>query len=165
MTHQQKSAEDESHRALAGEVLRSSRRQLLCGTGVAAIAAVLAACGTGSGDGAKDGGDAKTNTPGSTSGSQPAGPLATLAEVPVGGGITVGDLVIVQPTQGVVKAYSRSCPHMHNPVDAPKDGVITCPFHQSKFKVEDGSRISGPATTGLTEVKVTVADGKITKAA
>lgn len=146
MTHQQKSPAE-----LAGDVLRASRRQVLCGTGFAAMAAVLAACGV------ADEGDGGNKTPTSA----PSGPLATLDQVPVGGGIVAGNLVIVQPTQGVVKAYNRSCPHAHNPVDAPEKGVITCPFHGSKFKVEDGSRISGPAETGLTEVPVKVDNGQI----
>lgn len=145
---------DHTGAALAANVLRASRRQLLCGGGAVAVAALLTACSGGSGD------SGETQSPGQEPGAQ----LATLDEIPVGGGIVTSDLVLVQPTAGQVKAFSRSCPHMHNPVDAPKDGIITCPYHGSKFKAEDGSLVNGPATTGLTEVKVTVSDGKVLRA-
>ena len=142
---------------LAAKVLRASRRQLLCGSGAAAVAALLSACSGGSGD--YGGSDGKP-----TPSQDPTKPLATLDEIPVGGGIVTADLVLVQPVAGQVKAFSRSCPHMHNPVDAPKDGIITCPFHGSQFKADDGSLVKGPATKGLTEVKVTVTDGKVMRA-
>lgn len=159
---------DDPGAELAARVLRSSRRALLCGSGAVAVAALLSACGS----------DVDAPTDGSTDTGLPApsGPgdgsfvpgdgesLASLDQVPVGGGIVTEDLVIVQPTAGTVKAYDRSCPHQQNPVDPPRDGIITCPFHGSQFKADDGSLVQGPATKGLTAVEVKVADGQIVRA-
>ena len=152
---------------LAARVLRSSRRALLCGGGAVALTALLAACGS---EVEPDTGDPDGVLP------SPSGPgdgsfvpgdgdsLAALDQVPVGGGIVTDDLVIVQPAAGTVKAFDRSCPHQQNPVDPPRDGVITCPFHGSQFKAEDGSLVQGPATKGLTAVEVKVVDGQIVRA-
>ena len=69
--------------------------------------------------------------------------------VPVGGGVKTGNVLVVQPQQGVFRAYDTTCPHAGVAVGAPSGGVITCAAHDSKFKVNDGSRISGPAARGL----------------
>ena len=41
---------------------------------------------------------------------------------------------------------------------------IDCTCHGSKFSVQDGSVLNGPATTGLTPVTVKVDGGQITTA-
>ncbi|GAA4894057.1 nitrite reductase/ring-hydroxylating ferredoxin subunit [Stackebrandtia albiflava] len=139
---------------LAMGVLKTTRRRLLCGAMGISAAAVLAACGSGE-DEPATGGDgseaASSDTP-------PADGevLATVDEVPVGGGIVTENLVIVQPEEGRFVAFDRACPHQANPLDAPVDGVITCPLHQSQFTAADGSLIEGPAQTGLTEVPIKV---------
>ena len=52
-------------------------------------------------------------------------------------------------------AFSATCPHQGGTV-APADGVFKCPLHSSTFDETTGERLSGPATTGLTEVDVVV---------
>jgi nitrite reductase/ring-hydroxylating ferredoxin subunit len=93
-----------------------------------------------------------------------AGPLAATADVPVGGGVVVNGVLIVQPKSGTFKAYNAACPHQGVQVGAPKKGVITCPGHNSQFKADDGSRISGPASRGLTEIAVAVQGADIVRA-
>ncbi|MFF5234718.1 Rieske (2Fe-2S) protein [Dactylosporangium sp. NPDC000521] len=137
----------------------AGRRALLAGAGATAL---LAACGS------TEEGPAAAPAAGapSTAASEPApaASLASTAEVPVGGGEVVGDVLVVQPVAGTFKAYNAACPHKGVKVTAPKDGVATCPAHNSTFAIADGARMSGPATTGLTEIAIKVDGGRITKA-
>lgn len=146
------------------------RRSVLCGVLVAlAVPGGLAACG--SGEPAQTGGNTGGNTGADTptgGGSTPTGGaaagaavIAALAEVPDGGGLVAGNpatskpLVLVR-TGDTVKAYDATCPHQGVAVAPPENGTITCPAHGSQFSAADGSLAKGPATKGLTEVKVKV---------
>lgn len=156
----------ERARTLAASVLGTSRRGVLCGAFGVSAAAVLTACGAG-GDTA-DGGDkdsgAEDKTADDGGGESDSGTaLAKEADVPVGGGKVVDDVVVVQPEKGEFKAFNRACTHKGTMIEAPEDGVMTCPAHGSKFNV-DGSVAGGPATNALAEVKVTVKDGEIFRA-
>ncbi|MFD1150412.1 Rieske (2Fe-2S) protein, partial [Saccharothrix hoggarensis] len=101
-------------------------------------------------------------------GTNPAGPasIIALADVPDGGGAIAGNpatskpLVLVR-TGDTVKAYDATCPHQGTAVSPPEGGVITCPNHGSTFNATDGAVTKGPATTGLTEVKVKVEAGQV----
>lgn len=157
----------ERARTLAGRVVTSSRRGVLCGAFGVSAAAVLAACGTG-GDSADtgDSDDDKTDeaTSKDSTGDDSGGDaLAAEADVPVGGGTIVDDLVVVQPEQGEFLAFERACTHKGVQIEAPKDGIMSCPAHGSKFNV-DGTVANGPAAKPLAEVKVTVKDGQIFRA-
>ena len=126
-----------------------SRRRVLCGVWTAAALAV-GACSV-------------RETPDTSQ--DPEAPLATVADIEVGGGVANGDVLVVRPDPDTVVAYSRVCPHRRNLVDAPADGVITCPAHGSTFAPADGANLSGPADgVGLTPVEVTVRDGKVFRA-
>ncbi|MFG2044720.1 Rieske (2Fe-2S) protein [Dactylosporangium sp. NPDC048998] len=135
------------------------RRVLLAGLGGIGAATLLAACG----------GDATANAPAQTQNQdQPpaasatqAAALADTADVPVGGGIVTGGLLIVQPVSGTFKAYDAACPHKGILVSAPQNGVATCPAHASTFSITDGAKISGPTPTGLKEIAVRVDGTKI----
>ncbi|GIG64521.1 Rieske (2Fe-2S) protein [Phytomonospora endophytica] len=146
---------------LATEVVRSSRRGVLCGAfGVSAVA-VLAACGSETDAPPPTGADTPAgngeSSPSTDGGDPPSeGALAKLAEIPVGGGLVAGNLVLVQPEDGKVVAFNRTCPHKGVQLPAPQDGTITCPSHGSEFKAADGSLSKGPATSGLTEVPVKI---------
>ncbi|GAB3827585.1 hypothetical protein GCM10027610_011040 [Dactylosporangium cerinum] len=94
----------------------------------------------------------------------PAASLANTADVPVGGGTIVGDVLVVQPVAGTFKAYDAACPHKGVKVSPPKDGVATCPAHNSTFAITDGARMSGPATSGLKEIAITVDGSRIKQA-
>jgi nitrite reductase/ring-hydroxylating ferredoxin subunit len=134
----------------------AGRRALLAGAGAAGL---LAACGDDPAPPVSEATAAATSAA-----PAPATSLASTAEVPVGGGTVVGDVLLVQPVAGTFKAYNAACPHKGVKVAAPKDGVATCPAHNSTFAIADGARMSGPATTGLKEIAIKVDAGRITQA-
>ncbi|GAA5149579.1 hypothetical protein GCM10023340_25100 [Nocardioides marinquilinus] len=133
-----------------------TRRVAFQGFGALGAAFALAACG--GGDDGGSGGDGAAPESG-------AG-LAAVSEVPVGGGIVIGDqnIVLVQPTEGEFKAYSAACTHQGTTVNAPTEQGIICPNHGSIFSIEDGSVVQGPATQPLPEVAVEVKDGQVVAA-
>ncbi|ANZ39232.1 Rieske (2Fe-2S) protein [Lentzea guizhouensis] len=83
------------------------------------------------------------------------------ASVPVGSGVLVdmpgnAQLLVVQPRSGEFRAFNPSCPHVGSLVNPPAGGVITCPLHGSTFDPSSGAVRKGPATSGLTEVAITL---------
>jgi Rieske Fe-S protein len=83
-------------------------------------------------------------------------PLARTGDVPVGGGVILGDVVLTQPESGVIRAFSASCTHQGCLVTGVQDGTINCPCHGSRFRVADGSVAAGPAPSALPAVAVAV---------
>jgi Rieske Fe-S protein len=161
-----------------------SRRAVLAGVGALGATCFLAACGTSTGcsttaSGSGTGSDF-SNTPApagstgtvtsggsgskTTSGGSGATVLATKADVPSGGGIIKGDLVITQPTAGTFKAFSKVCTHAGCDVNKIDSGTIYCPCHGSTFSIKDGSVTGGPAPAPLPETKVKVDGDNIVKA-
>lgn len=140
----------------------ASRRQMLAGAGsLCLLGAGLAAC-SGS-DSAASGDTAATGGASATGGSAAkSATVIALAKVPVGGAASATldgkPVVVAQPKAGKVVAFSATCPHQGGTV-APGDGVFKCPLHSSTFDETTGERLSGPATSGLTEIDVVV-DGK-----
>jgi nitrite reductase/ring-hydroxylating ferredoxin subunit len=135
------------------------RRTVLTGIGALGLTGVLAACSSSDTSSAPSAGAATTESSAATS-----GVLTAAADVPVGGGVVVNGVLIVQPESGTFKAYNASCPHQGVQLGAPQNDVVTCPAHHSKFKADDGSLISGPATHGLTAIAVTVQGADIVRA-
>ncbi|GIJ32828.1 Rieske (2Fe-2S) protein [Verrucosispora sp. WMMD703] len=152
-----------------------SRRALLAGTGAVGVAA-LTGCATygqptaappaapPAGSSGVDPSDTSgvdpsgTATPGDD-GADPGTPaLATLADIPVGGGAIFADagVVVTQPTDGIIKAYSATCTHQGCTVTSVSDGTIVCACHNSVFDIADGSVRSGPAGAPLPAANVTV---------
>jgi Rieske Fe-S protein len=134
-----------------------NRRVVLRGAAVAGVAVpLLAACGSE---------DESGGTASGQSGSGPSGDgdpgggarLAT-AEVPVEGGVILADemVVVTQPSEGEFKAFSAVCTHQGCPVQTVSEGTINCSCHGSKFSIEDGSVVDGPATAALESKSVTV---------
>lgn len=76
------------------------------------------------------------------------GAVAGTADVPPGGGLIVGDIVITQPTSGEFRGFSATCTHQGCTVTRVSDGTIDCPCHGSRFSIEDGSVVQ--AAAGLT---------------
>lgn len=134
-----------------------SRRSLLV-LGGAGSALALAACAP-SGDTATTGTDAAEPDSGTPSAPEQ---VATLAEIPVGGGIAVmvgrDPVLLSQPTAGEVVAFSAVCPHQGCTV-APASSGFECPCHQSQFDGTTGDVLDGPSPRGLDQVTVTV-DGE-----
>jgi nitrite reductase/ring-hydroxylating ferredoxin subunit len=138
-----------------------SRRDVLCGLLVAIVApgAVVAACSSSSDSSGTSSGTTGDTGTSAGSGSSSSG-LTALADVPDGGGLIVdnpsGGKVLIVRTGTEVKAYNAACTHMGTIVDAPVDGVSTCPNHGSQFSTTDGSVKKGPATTPLPTINVKV---------
>ena len=151
-------------KAMAAEVLRVSRRGLMCGALGMGAAAVLTACGGGESDRSAETPTDATDEPSAESSADTEKPIAAVSDIPVGGGMAIAGLVLVQPEEGRIIGFDGACPHQQTILPAPQDGVITCPSHQSQFSAEDGSLVQGPATTGLTEVPVNVVDGEVFRA-
>jgi nitrite reductase/ring-hydroxylating ferredoxin subunit/uncharacterized membrane protein len=63
--------------------------------------------------------------------------------------VAVGDDTVLVVRDGdVIHALSDVCSHMGGPLHegGVEDGCVTCPWHQSSFRLEDGSVVHGPAT-------------------
>ncbi|MGW5617888.1 Rieske (2Fe-2S) protein [Streptomyces sp. NPDC003877] len=150
-----------------------ARRTVVAAAGAAGLAVALTACG-----GSDDGSSGSAGSSGTAQGDQGAGStpssggaaggdaLASTADIPEGGGKVFADrkVVVTQPTAGEFKAFSATCTHQGCAVKSIADGVINCPCHNSNFSITDGSVKSGPATTPLPEMKITVDGGSITLA-
>ena len=74
-------------------------------------------------------------------------PGAGTGDVPAGGGVIVGDLVITQPTSGEFRGFTAICTHQGCRVTSVSDGTINCPCHGSRFSIEDGTVVQ--AAIGL----------------
>lgn len=153
------------------------RRFVLIAAGAGA-ATLLAGCST-YGEQEAPGSSAVPSNPAASTGSSAASgsaassaaggggaAIASLAEVPVGGGKVIADakIVVVRPSADVVKAFSAVCTHAGCPVSQVKDGTINCPCHGSKFSVADGSVVAGPARRPLAPVQVSVSGDRIVRA-
>lgn len=136
-----------------------SRRHALTGAATIGVGVpLLAACGD-DGATANDPGatpsssdassPASSPTPSSQGTSKaPAAGIAATSDVPVGGGLVVGDseVVITQPTAGDFKCFTAICTHQGCLVGDVSD-TINCPCHGSQFSIEDGSNVTGPSGT------------------
>jgi Rieske Fe-S protein len=138
------------------------RKQFLLGAGVGLAATVLAACST-YGKKPEAGSAPPTSTVDATPGTGTPGPapaanaIAKTADVPVGSGVIVDEVVVTQPTAGDFKGFSTTCTHAGCAVNKIADGTIDCPCHGSKYNL-DGSVAKGPAQKPL-EVKAITVEG------
>jgi Rieske Fe-S protein len=166
-----------SDERVESETGATTRRALLVGAGAAGAAAVLAACGTD--EGGRDPSSAPNDTDPDANGSDPGGGtdpgegeqgedggevLATTDEVEVGGGLIVADqsVVITQPTEGTFLGFSAACTHEGCIVASVSDGTINCTCHGSRFSIQDGSVVNGPATRPLPTMEINVDGDQIT---
>lgn len=144
-----------------------NRRRALSGTAAIAVGVpVLAACGSDDDSTASDPATSEETTP-SPSEAEPssdgtstpaADALASASDVPVGGCFVVAasKVVVTQPTEGDFKAFSAVCTHQGCLVESSSEGEIPCPCHASRFSLEDGSPVSGPASSPLEAVEISV---------
>jgi len=147
-----------------------SRRGVLLGAGLAGIGGAAAGCSTTAVPfDATDGGaippDEKVPAPTAGANGQTAAvAVASAADIPVGGGMVIGqvNLVVTQPVAGEFKAFSSVCPHVGCLLDKVANGTIDCPCHGSTFRISDGAVVTGPAARPLTPVAITVTGGMIT---
>ena len=130
---------------------------------------VLAACGdeettgTDSPGTSPSSGESSGGTEPSSDASAGGGRIASTADIEVGGGTIISDegVVITQPSEGDFRAFSSTCTHQGCQVSEVSDGTINCKCHGSQFSIEDGEPESGPASTPLREVAITVEGDQI----
>jgi nitrite reductase/ring-hydroxylating ferredoxin subunit/uncharacterized membrane protein len=62
-----------------------------------------------------------------------------------------------------IYAIGATCTHLAGPLDegTVKDGIVTCPWHGSRFCMYDGSVVNGPAVYAAPTFAVRVRNGKI----
>lgn len=141
-----------------------TRRSAFSTVGGGAVVGVLSACGNGAedGNGAEEDGSPEDGGNGAADGDA----LTTTDEIPVGEGTVFSDeeVVVTQPEEGTFRAFSTTCTHEGCPVDEVADGEINCPCHGSRFSIDDGSPVAGPADSPLEEVQITVDGDQISLA-
>src|SRR5688500_906802 len=142
----------------------TTRRAVLGGVAAVGAGAVLAACGSDEPtDTTGGGGDADGGGDGGSGGGEPSGALATVDEVPVGGGTVFQKekIVVTQPTEGDFKAFSAVCQHQGCTVGSVNGDIIQCNCHGSQYNAADGKVKKGPAPKPLAPKKVTVEGNNI----
>ncbi|HZW52672.1 MAG TPA: Rieske 2Fe-2S domain-containing protein [Candidatus Elarobacter sp.] len=92
--------------------------------------------------------------------------VAALDDVPDGGmkRVPAGGYPVLLVRRGAqVDAIAAVCAHQGGPLDEGtlEDGVVTCPWHGSKFCVRDGSIVSGPTAYPQPSFAVRVVDGRV----
>jgi Rieske Fe-S protein len=159
-------------------MLETSRRTVLACAG-AACAAALAGCSTYNSN--SGGVDAPQGTQSTESSSAPAAAggggsgggggggaavLAKTADVPVGGGTILTDkkIVITQPQSGTFHAFTAVCTHAGCTVGSVSSGTINCPCHGSRFNINNGSVVNGPAASPLAPINIKVQGTSILQA-
>ena len=92
--------------------------------------------------------------------------VAALADLPDGEASTVSvgdDRVLVVRRGGDVLAIHDVCAHMGGPLHEGElsDGCVTCPWHASVFRLDDGSVVHGPATGPQPAYEVRISGGRV----
>lgn len=140
------------------------RRTILQAGGLIVVGGAVAACGSsGSADAASSAPASSAAASSAPASSAAAGAAASVSDIPVGGGVILDEpaVVITQPTEGDIKAFTAICTHQGCLVSEVVNNEIICPCHQSKFSAVDGSVISGPATEPLSAAGVAVEGGSV----
>jgi Rieske Fe-S protein len=141
-----------------------TRRSALRGGGVVAAGAVVGFGVTRATVHTGDRGNDQANAYGAEPASSGGGAVAALADVPVGGGVIRGDLVLTRPSGNDVRAFSAICTHQGCKVDRVADGRIDCPCHGSRFDAATGAVVQGPASIPLGKIAVVVRNGEVYRA-
>jgi Rieske Fe-S protein len=84
------------------------------------------------------------------------------SDVPVGGALVVGTVVVSQPVAGSFRAFSNICTHQTCVISRLNGDVLECACHGSRFSATDGAVLRGPANRPLDERDVTVEGDTIT---
>jgi Rieske Fe-S protein len=123
-------------------------RGAVAGTSLAA-GAVLAGCGSS---------DEPTASETSGAADGAGAELGAASEVPVGSAVIYADqqVVVAQPKAGEYVAFSATCTHQGCLVSEVAGAEIICTCHGSRYSIEDGSVISGPAEEPLASEEVSV---------
>ncbi len=93
-------------------------------------------------------------------------PVITLDDLPTGKLTRVeaaGMPVLLWKDGQQIYAIAATCSHLGGPLDEGtcEDGVVTCPWHGSRFRLDDGSVVQGPAVYAQPSFAVRVRQGKV----
>lgn len=74
-----------------------------------------------------------------------------------------GRQVLLARIDGEVRALEDACSHAGGPLSegTVSDGVVTCPWHGSQFRLRDGAVVCGPATFAQLRLETRVVLGKV----
>jgi nitrite reductase/ring-hydroxylating ferredoxin subunit len=74
-----------------------------------------------------------------------------------------GRKVFVTRVEGAVHAMENTCSHAGGPLDEGtiEDGCVVCPWHGSRFRLDDGAVVGGPATFPQLRLQTRVVKGRI----
>lgn len=97
--------------------------------------------------------------------SSPDAPLASLSDIAVGAAVAVTTadgvkLLVTQPADGEVHAFSAVCTHQGCTVLADGD-ELRCPCHASVFALTNAAVLAGPAPEPLPEIPIRLEDGNV----
>ena len=89
--------------------------------------------------------------------------LGAAREIPVGGGQIFDSerVVVTQPAPGKYRAFSAVCTHVGCLLNQVADGTIDCPCHGSRFRITNGTLVTGPASGPLPKKRITIVRGTI----
>ncbi|MCY7383575.1 MAG: Rieske (2Fe-2S) protein [Microcoleus sp. CAN_BIN18] len=85
--------------------------------------------------------------------------ITALNQVPEWGvlKVKVEDTSLILNRQGTnVTCYRNACTHLEYPIDMGKvsDGIITCPFHKFRYKLDTGKCLNAPDSLESYPVKI-----------
>ncbi|MGH2554825.1 MAG: Rieske 2Fe-2S domain-containing protein [Actinomycetota bacterium] len=71
--------------------------------------------------------------------------------------------ILLYRSNGAIQALANRCSHRGGPLHKGKfeNGCVTCPWHLSTFRLEDGSIVRGPATAPQPAYDVRLREGRI----
>jgi Rieske Fe-S protein len=98
------------------------------------------------------------------SGASGGAALAAVSDIPEGGGVIRGNIVLTRPAGSQVLAFSAICTHQGCKVDKVADGHIDCPCHGSVFDASTGAVVHGPASSPLGKIAIDVRGGEVYRA-
>lgn len=93
-------------------------------------------------------------------------PLLRVEDVEDGGMLGAdleGRRVLVSRRGSIVSVIENTCSHLGGPLDEGelRDGVVTCPWHGSRFRLSDGCAVRGPASSPQPRLQARVVAGRV----
>jgi nitrite reductase/ring-hydroxylating ferredoxin subunit len=100
------------------------------------------------------------------SGPQHWTPVGAAEEVPQGQmkpAEVAGRTILLYRQKGAIHAVEATCSHLGGPLQEGEvsDGVVTCPWHGSQFRLTDGAVCRGPATFPVPRLETRVRAGQV----
>jgi Rieske Fe-S protein len=153
--------DDQKGKRTAGKMVRRDFLKALAASGgAAALAPILAACGsavpTGTGTDSSAGVTLDLSQPENQSLAAAGGALAVGPN-----SLDSSGMLLYRLDESTVLAFSRKCTHLGCAVGELKDGVASCPCHGSQYDT-NGKVVKGPAPNSLKAYTATVSGTMVT---